>query len=120
MKKPLESFGIGIDIVEIKRFRKKIYKKNVNFYKKIFSKSEIDYCLKFKDPYPHFAGKFGIKESVIKSVVDKTTFKNILSSNSKNQPTVELVGSLSKKYSFLASITHEREYAVAVVISCKL
>jgi phosphopantetheinyl transferase (holo-ACP synthase) len=52
--------------------------------------------------------------------VDKTTFKNILSSNSKNQPTVELVGSLSKKYSFLASITHEREYAVAVVISCKL
>ncbi len=68
MKKSLENFGIGIDIIEIKRFRAKNYKKNKNFYEKIFAKSEIDYCLKFKDPYPHFAGKFGIKESVIKSV----------------------------------------------------
>tara|TARA_B100000745_G_scaffold72000_1_gene43172 strand:- start:666 stop:899 length:234 start_codon:yes stop_codon:yes gene_type:complete len=68
LKKSLENFGIGIDIIEIKRFRAKNYKKNKNFYEKIFAKSEIDYCLKFKDPYPHFAGKFGIKESVIKSV----------------------------------------------------
>ena len=120
MKNNLENFGVGIDIIDIERIRKKKIEKNKNFYNNMFFKSEIDYCLKFKDPYPHFAGKFGIKESVIKSVVDKTTFKNILSSNSKNQPTVELVGSLSKKYSFLASITHEREYAVAVVISCKL
>ena len=120
MKKPLESFGIGIDIVEIKRFRKKIYKKNVNFYKKIFSKSEIDYCLKFKDPYPHFAGKFGIKESVIKSIRNKIYFLDILSSNTKNKPTVKLNGKISTKYSFLVSVTHEKEYAVAVVISYKL
>jgi len=120
LKKSLEDFGIGIDIVEIKRFRVKNYKKNENFYKKIFSKSEIDYCLKFKDPYPHFAGKFGAKESVIKSVQAKITFQDISSSNSKNRPVVELTGNVSKKYSFLVSITHEREYAVAVVISYKL
>ena len=109
MKKSLENFGIGIDIVEIKRFRGKNYGKNKNFYKKIFSKSEIDYCLKFKDPYPHFAGKFGIKESVIKSVQDKITFQDILSSNSKDHPIVELTGKKSKKYSFLVSVTHEKE-----------
>ena len=120
MKKILGDFGISIDIVEIDRFRKKNYKKNKNFYKKIFFKSEIDYCLKFKDPYPHFAGKFGIKESIIKSVRDKVTFHDILSSNSKNRPIVKLIGNISKKYSFLVSVTHEREYAVAVVISYKL
>ena len=120
MKKTLENFGVGIDIVEIERFRGKNYKKNKNFYEKIFSKSEIAYCLKFKDPYPHFAGKFGVKESVIKSVQDKITFQDISSSNSNSHPVVELVGNLSKKYSFLVSITHEREYAVAVVISHKL
>jgi len=120
LKKPLENFGIGIDIVKIERFRVKNYKKNKNFYEKIFTKSEIGYCLKFKDPYPHFAGKFGIKESVIKSVQDNITFQDISSSNSKNRPIVELTGKKSKKYSFLVSVTHEKEYAVAVVISHKI
>ena len=110
MKKTLENFGIGIDIIDIKRFRAKNYKKNKNFYEKIFAKSEIDYCLKFKDPYPHFAGKFGIKESVIKSVQDNITFQDISSSNSKNRPIVELTGKKSKKYSFLVSVTHEIYY----------
>jgi|TARA_B100001750_G_C15042871_1_gene367539 holo-[acyl-carrier protein] synthase len=120
LKKTLENFGIGIDIVKIDRFSKKNYKKNKNFYKKIFTNSEIDYCLKFKDPYPHFAGKFGVKESVIKSVHDKITFQDVSSSNSNNRPVVKLTRNMSKKYSFLVSITHEREYAVAVVISYKL
>ena len=120
MKKALENFGVGVDIVEIERFRKKNYQKNKNFYQRIFSKSEIDYCLKFKDPYSHFAGKFGIKESVIKSVQDRITFHDIVSSNSKNGPIVKLTGNASKKYSFLVSVTHEKEYAVAVAISYKL
>ena len=120
MKKTLENFGIGIDIVEIERFRKKNYKKNKNFYKKIFSKSEIDYCLKFKDTYPHFAGKFGVKESVIKSISDKISFLDIKTSNSKHGPIVSIIGKLAKKYSFLASISHEKEYAIAAIISFKL
>ena len=116
MKKTLENFGIGIDIVEIERFRKKNYKKNKNFYKKIFSKSEIDYCLKFKNTYPHFAGKFGVKESVIKSIPDKISFLDIKTSNSKyGKPIVNLSGNLEGKYSFLVSASHEREYAIAIV-----
>lgn len=120
MKKTLENFGVGIDIVEIERFRGKNYKKNKNFYEKIFSKSEIAYCLKFKDPYPHFAGKFAIKESVIKSVEEDIGFLEILSNNTRNGPTVKLIRQKSKKYSFQVSVTHEKKYAVAVVISNKL
>ena len=117
MKKSLENFVIGIDIVEIERFRVKNYKKNKNFYEKIFAKSEIDYCLKFKDPYPHFAGKFAVKEAVIKSIPDKIPFLDIKTSNSKHGPIVSIVGNLVKKYSFLVSISHEKEYAIVVVIS---
>ena len=120
MKKSLENFGIGIDIIEVKRFRAKNYKKNKNFYEKIFTKSEIDYCLKFKDTYPHFAGKFAIKESVIKSIPDKISFLDIKTSNSKHGPVISLVGKSAKKYSFLASISHEKEYAIAAIISFKL
>ena len=116
----LDKFGVGIDIVKVSRFKNKPYLSNKKFYSKIFTNNEIKYCLNFKDPYPHFAGKFGIKESVIKSVRDNITFQDISSSNSKNRPIVELTGKKSKKYSFLVSVTHEREYAVAVVISHKL
>ena len=120
MKKTLENFGVGIDIVETKRFRKKNYKKNKNFYEKIFSRSEINYCLKYKDPYTHFAGKFALKESVIKSIQSDISFLDIQTSNSKHGPIVRLVGNSAKKYSFLPSISHEKEYAIATVISFKL
>ena len=120
MKKIFENLGIGTDIVEIDRFKGKNIKKNKSFYDKIFYKSEIDYCLKFRYPYTHFAGKFALKESVIKSIPDKISFLDVKSSNSKYGPTVTLVGKYSKKYSFLASISHEQKYAMATVISLKL
>ena len=115
-----KKIGIGIDIVDINRFRKKKLQKNLNFYRKILSESEIKYCTKFKSPYEHFAGKFAIKESVIKSIPDKISFLDIKTSNSKHGPIVSIIGKLAKKYSFLASISHEKEYAIAVVISFKL
>ena len=115
-----EKYGIGIDIIDIQRFSKKIFEENLTFYQKIFVESEIKYCLRFKSPYEHFAGKFAIKESVIKSIPDKISFLDIKTSNSKHGPIVNIIGKLAKKYSFLASISHEKEYAIAAVISFKL
>lgn len=115
-----QKIGIGIDIVNVSRFRKKAIKKNLSFYRKILSPSEIKYCTKFKSPYERFAGKFAVKESVIKSIPDKISFLDIKTSDSKHGPIVSIIGKLAKKYSFLASISHEKEYAIAVVISFKL
>ena len=119
MKTLIEKDGIGIDIIDVERFRKKTFKQNIKFYQRIFLESEIKYCLKFKSPYEHFAGKFALKESVIKSIHDKISFLNIQTSNSKYGPIVRLVGEKSKEYSFLCSISHEKKFAVAVVISSR-
>ena len=116
MKTLSKKIGIGVDIVNINRFRKKKLQKNLNFYKKILSEPEIKYCTKFKSPYEHFAAKFAIKESVIKSIPDKISFLDIKTSNSKyGKPIVNLSGNLEGKYSFLVSVSHEREYAIAIV-----
>ena len=120
MKTLIEKDGIGIDIINVERFRKKIFKQNIKFYKRIFLESEIKYCLKFKSPYEHFAGKFALKESVIKSIPDKISFLDIQISNSRHGPTVKLIGKKSKEYSFLCSISHEKKFAVAVVISSRV
>ena len=37
----IEKFGIGIDITDINRFEEKEYETNTEFYKKIFTESEI-------------------------------------------------------------------------------
>ena len=112
--------GIGIDIIDVERFTKKKFSQNIKFYQRIFLESELKYCLRFKSPYEHFAGKFALKESVIKSIPDKISFLDIQTSNSRHGPTVKLLGKKSKQYSFLCSISHEKKFAIAIVISSQI
>ncbi|MFX0207561.1 MAG: holo-ACP synthase [Candidatus Hodarchaeota archaeon] len=59
---------IGVDIVEIQRFREKSFSDYKYFYERIFNEYEIQYCLGYSDPYPHFSGIFAAKEAVFKAV----------------------------------------------------
>jgi len=115
----IKNLGIGIDIIEVSRFRKKKYEENKNFYKKIFVKSEINYCLKFKNSAERFAGKFALKEALIKSIDRKIRFSEIETSHLKSKPIVRIKKS-REKYNFLASLSHENDFAIAVVISEKI
>ena len=114
----LENKQIGIDIVKIERFRKKRIFDNQSFYEKIFTKSEIAYCKKFSDPYPHFAGKFALKEAVQKSIKKSLVFNEIETLHSNSKPEIKLHNSKGK-YQFISSISHENEFALAITISEK-
>lgn len=113
----IENFSIGIDIVNVNRFRNIPYTEKTSFYNNIFNQNEINYCLKFKDPYTHFAGKFAIKEAVIKSINEKQGYLNIITDHVEKQPTVKIIG--KNNYKFLVSISHEEKFAVGVVIAEK-
>ena len=115
MKNILDNFGIGIDISDIDKFKKIPFETNKDFYKKLFNESEIKYCLKFKHPYSHFAGKFALKEATKKSINHSISMKKIKSSHSNSKPKISIIN--KKKYSFMASLSHENNLAVAVVIS---
>ena len=110
--------NVGIDIVEIKRFKKKIFSENITFYKKIFLQSEIDYCNKFKFPYEHFAGKFAIKEAVIKSIDEKIMPLDIEISYKNSKPQIKLKN-FHSKYLFKISMSHEKDYAIAIAIALR-
>lgn len=114
----LERIGIGIDIVDVEQFKKIPYSTKPNFYKKIFLPSEIRYCLKYKNPYEHFAGKFAIKEAVKKAIPNRVSTLNIMTYHSNLKPMVQLREKIMEKYCFIVSISHEKNLAVAVVISC--
>jgi len=115
-KEMIEKLGIGIDISHISDFKKIQFENKSEFYNKIFQPSEIDYCLKFQDPYPHFAGKFALKEAVKKSINENIYISKILTFHKNSKPTVKLFDCKSN-YLFRASITHEKNYAIAIVIS---
>ena len=116
----IEKLGIGIDITDVDQFKKISYSTKPNFYKKIFLPSEIKYCLKYKNPYEHFAGKFALKEAVKKAINERISMLDIEISHSNSKPVVKLRGKWKKKYKFLASISHEKKFAMSIIVSEKL
>ncbi len=59
--------GLGIDIVEIERF-KKAMDRHPRIIDRLFTKTEKDYCMNRKKPHLHFAVRFAAKEAVLKSI----------------------------------------------------
>ena len=129
----MEIFGIGTDIVNIKRMELTLKKYGVKFKNKIFSKNEITYCERKKNSSAFYAKRFAAKEALSKAlgtgIRKGINFKNIEVSNNKlGKPTINLSGSTAiffkkkirtKKYSIYLSLSDDVPWAQAtVIISC--
>lgn len=112
-----EKIEVGIDLVKIDRFRSLPYNENKTFYTKNFSREEIEYCLTFSNSAEHFAGKFAIKESVKKILKTKINMIDIETGYIESKPTVRI--SL-KKNQFKVSVSHDGDYAIAIVLCQKM
>lgn len=115
----------GTDIIEISRIKKAIEKEKINFIERIYTKNEIEYCEnKNENKYQHYAARFAAKEAVFKAVSQlldnkyNLTWKNIEVQNNKNlKPIVKLIDiKLDEIKHIDLSISHCKEYAVAMVI----
>jgi holo-[acyl-carrier protein] synthase len=126
----MKIFGIGTDIVNIKRMKQTLSKNGNVFKKRIFSKGEINYCEKKKNPIPYYAKRFAAKEALSKAlgtgIRKGINFKNIEISNDRyGKPTIQLTGSTEnylkqkikkKKYSIYLSLSDDAPWAQATVI----
>jgi phosphopantetheine--protein transferase-like protein len=114
----LEGLNVGIDVIEIERFRNKpLNKKNDSFYHSIFTESELSYCMKYSDPYPHLAGIFAAKESLLKCLTTPIEMLEIeISHNPDGKPHVS-THSRIKAIQVRISITHTRSIAMAIAIT---
>ena len=61
-------WDIGVDIVEVNRFRRITYFSHKRLYNRVFTLREIDYCLLFRNPAQHFAATFAGKEAIYKAL----------------------------------------------------
>ncbi len=103
---------IGIDIVDLDRFREKMLK-NPRLQGRIFTGREINYCHNFSDPVPHLAGTFAAKEAVIKALGRNPGWRSIEIRREGGRPVVYLEG---KPLAGSLSISHSRSSAVAVFL----
>ena len=126
----MKIFGIGTDIVNIKRLEKLIKKNGGHFKNKIFSKNEINYCEKKKNPFPFYAKRFAAKEALSKAlgtgIRKGINFKNIEVYNDNfGKPSIQLKGSTAdflkkkiktRKYFIYLSLSDDLPWAQATVI----
>ena len=125
----MKIFGIGIDVVNIKRMEKTL-KINNNFKKRIFSKNEIIYCEKRKNPSSFYAKRFAAKEALSKAlgtgIRKGINFRDIeILNDNFGKPSIKLKGSTAiflkrkiknKKYSIYLSLSDDVPWAQATVI----
>lgn len=108
--------GVGIDIIEIERFRSVLKKRNDHFFKKMFSDAERKYCFSYADPAPHFAGTFAGKEAASKALGGKYHISMLEVRRSKSgKPEIWKNGKRLPKLPI--SISHADAHAVAVCIA---
>jgi holo-[acyl-carrier protein] synthase len=60
--------GVGIDLVQIERFRRVLERHGERFLKRVFTDRERDDCLSRADPARHLAARFAAKEAVLKAL----------------------------------------------------
>lgn len=126
----MKIFGIGTDIINIKRINNSIKKGGNNFKKKIFSDKEISYCERKKNPSAFYAKRFAAKEAFTKAlgtgIRKGIRLKDIeVFNDSSGKPSIKLNGitnnflkkKLKKnKYNIYLSLSDDDPWAQATVI----
>ena len=103
---------VGIDIIEIIRMQNMIDRYGDRFLNKVFTDDEIRYAGNKHRASESLAGRFAAKEAFIKALGRKVEWKLINVLQSQGKPYIEYLG---ERYDGV-SISHERAYAVSVVV----
>ena len=123
----MKIFGIGTDIVNIKRIRRSL--NNKLFLSRLFNKDEISKCKKTINSSNCFAKRFAAKEAFSKAlgtgISRGINFNEIIVLNEKNgKPFIKLLNQTKKnvekkikkkKYKISLSLSDEKNYAVSFV-----
>jgi holo-[acyl-carrier protein] synthase len=128
----MKTVGIGVDIIDNKRFKKLI--KDKKFINRIFSKKEISASKKKLNKINFFSNRFAAKESFAKALGtgfrNKLNFKDIeIVNDNLGKPfylTNNKIKQIIKKnkkianFELFLSISDEKDYSVAFTIIQKI
>jgi len=119
--------SIGTDIIELDRVARVHFEHGRRFLQKLFTDEEQAYFARWADPVPRVAGRFAAKEAVMKALgtgwSNGVRWRDIeVARLPSGAPEVRLHGRCREIFESLGAsrihctITHSRDYAMAVVI----
>jgi holo-[acyl-carrier protein] synthase len=116
--------GIGIDVVEVSRVQRAIDSWGNVFLGKIFTPQELDYARSKKNPTPHIAARFAVKEAVAKALATGWSggfrWKDVeVENDAAGKPAVVLYGRVKELLHgsrVLVSISHSENVVVACAV----
>lgn len=112
--------GIGIDIVQIKRILSITTKFEEGFLRKVLHLKEIEEYKKItneKKKTQYLASRWAVKEALVKATGDKSiVFSNVYIDKETSGKPILKVNQINDDSDYMISISHEDDYAVAVVI----
>jgi holo-[acyl-carrier protein] synthase len=117
-------YRIGTDIIEIHRIEKAIERHGESFLHRVYTNREVN---SYRKSIPSLAARFAAKEAVMKALGQgflTTGWRDIeVLSEPGGQPTIRLYGRAEHRANQLGlknlaiSLSHCREYALAVVLA---
>lgn len=118
--------GVGIDLVEIDRFRRTL-ERRPSLIERLFTEGERDYALQRNDPTERFAARFAAKEAALKSMgagIGAADWHELeVVRNEEGRPSLKVTGRAAALaetlgiVGFELSITHTGSLAQAEVIA---
>ena len=118
--------AIGLDATDIPRVAEIFERYGQRFLQRIFTDGEIAYCTRRRNPVPHLAGRFAVKEATMKALGTGRAYgvlwRDIEVVRHGGPPRLELHGGARRRAdkmnvrSSLVTITHSDALALAQVI----
>jgi len=120
--------GTGIDIVEISRIRDVLDRHGARFLNRVFTPAESEYCRSQAVPAQHLAGRFAVKEAVLKALgtgwSGRMRWRDIeVKRAPSGEPSAELHGAAARRADEMdvvkvhISISHSGRHAIAHAIA---
>jgi holo-[acyl-carrier protein] synthase len=118
--------GLGFDATDIPRIREMVDRYGDRFLRRVFTDGEIAYCTRRRDPVPHLAGRFAVKEAAMKALGTGHSrgvlWKDIEVVRRGGPPELRLSGAALRQFEAmgarrsLVTITHADTIAMAQVL----
>jgi holo-[acyl-carrier protein] synthase len=118
--------GIGLDATDIPRIADLVERYGDRFLQRVFTPGEIAYCTRRRNPAPHLAGRFAVKEAAMKALgtgqSQGVLWKDIEVLRAGGPPRLQLQGGAARRAEAmgvtrsLVTITHSDALALAQVM----
>jgi len=118
--------GIGVDLVDVRRFETMIFRWQQRFLRRVFTDNEIRYCNTKKHPAQRFATRYAAKEAFIKALFPRgqkgIRLRDIEIDQHENRPVVNLSGAVKKLAreqkikDVHLMVSHDGDYGIANVV----